>query len=168
MQLLRHYLHGKQLTLAQAGTFLRLVFVLVFMGQLVIAMLSGLVLRLAAADAAAVPNPVLGWVLVFISLPNLPIVLFLSVRGVRPLDRNASLSATLLAAVLLSTPAWFLSLALITGQALIHLLLLLAILLLQYGIGMFLVLRFARLVIPADGAEGAAQVSSSDRAAGAG
>ena len=58
MKLLRLYLHGKQLTLAQATTFLRLVFVLVFMGQLVLAMLSGLVLRLAAADSAAVANPV--------------------------------------------------------------------------------------------------------------
>lgn len=150
MKFLRLYLQGKQLTLAQAAAFLRLVFVLVFMAQLVVAMLSGLALRLAVSETAATPNAVLGWVLVLISLPNLPIVLFLSVRGTRRHDRHASLSATLLAAVLLSTPAWFLSLALITSQSTLHLVLLLGILLLQYGIGMFLVLRFARLAIPVE------------------
>lgn len=149
MKLLRLYLHGKQLNVAQANMFLRLVFVVVFMGQLVLAMLTGLLLRLAAGGTAAAPNSVLGWVLVLISLLNLPLVLFLSSRGVRAGDRQAALTGTLLAAVLLSTPAWFLSLALITRQELLHLVLLLGLLLLQYGIGMFLALRFARLALSA-------------------
>ncbi len=149
MKLLRQYLHGKDLNLAQATSFLRLVFVVLFMSQLVLAMLTGMALRLAVPGAATGGNPLLGWVLVIISLPHLPLVLYLSSRGVKALDRGSSLSATLLAGVLLSTPAWFLSLALITGQPLLQLGLLLAILLLQYALGLFLVNRFARLVIPA-------------------
>ncbi len=148
MKLLRSYLHSPELTLAQASSFLRLVFVVLFMGQLIVAMLTGFLLRLAVPGGAQAGDPLLGWVLVFISLPHLPLVLFLSTRGVRALDRGASLSATLLSAVLLSTPAWFLSLALITSQPRLPLLLLLVILLMQYAVGMFLTGRFARLVIP--------------------
>lgn len=154
MRLLRQYLKSPTLTLAQATTFLRLVFVLVFMAQLLVAMLSGIALRLAVPGAQA-GNPLLGWVLVAISLPHLPLVLFLSSRGVKAFDRGASLSATLLAGVMLSTPAWFLSLALITGQQLLQLGLLLGILLLQYAIGLFLSSRFARLVIPSTPASSA-------------
>lgn len=149
MKLLRSYLHSPELTLAQAASFLRLVFVVLFMGQLITAMLTGFLLRLAVPGSSQAGDPLLGWVLVFISLPHLPLVLFLSTRGVRALDRGASLSATLLSAVLLSTPAWFLSLALITSQPRLQLLLLLIILLMQYAVGMFLTGRFARLVIPA-------------------
>lgn len=149
LRLLRTYLHEPQLKLAQATSFLRLVFVVTFMGQLVVAMATGLILRLAVPDVPEPANDVLGWVLVLISLPHLPLVLFLSTRGTRALNRGASLSSTLLAGVLLSTPAWFLSLALITRQAQLHLFLLLAILVFQYALGMLLVSRFARLLIPA-------------------
>ena len=141
-------MHSPQLTLAQASSFLRLVFLLAFMGQLVVAMATGLVLRLAVPDVPPPASGILGWVLVLISLPHLPLVLYLSTRGAQALNRGASLSGTLLAAVLLSTPAWFLSLAMITRQAQIHLMLLLAILVFQYALGMILTTRFARLVIP--------------------
>ena len=148
MRLLRQYLHGPELTLAQALMFLRLVFVLLFAGQLLVALLTGIMLRLAVPGAGGGGNPLIGWVLLAISLPHLPLVLWLSSRGVRALDRGASLSATILAGVLLSTPGWFLSLALVTGQPLLQLGLLLALIMLQYGLGMMLCGRFARLVIP--------------------
>lgn len=150
LRLLRTYLHSPQLTLAQATSFLRLVFLLAFMGQFVAAMATGLVLRLAVPDVPEPSSGILGWVLVLISLPHLPLVLFLSTRGTQALNRGASLSSTLLAGVLLSTPAWFLSLAMITRQAQLHLLLLIVIILFQYALGMFLTSRFARLVIPAE------------------
>lgn len=153
LNLLRTYLHSPQLTLAQASRFLRLVFLLAFMGQFVVAMATGLALRLAVPDVPEPSSGILGWVLVFISLPHLPLVLFLSTRGTRALNRGASLSSTLLAGVLLSTPAWFLSLAMITRQAQIHMFLLLGILVFQYALGMFLTSRFARLVIPAEPAQ---------------
>lgn len=128
--------------------FLRLVFVGLFVGQVLIALLTGLVLRMSVPGSGGGGNPLMGWVLIVLSLPHLPLVLWLSSRGVRALDRGASLSATILAGVMLSTPGWFLSLALVTGQPLLQLGLLLGIIVLQYGLGLFLCSRFARLVIP--------------------
>lgn len=153
MNIVRLYLHGQQLTVARATSFLRLVFVVVFMGQLVIAMLTGIVLLLATSAPVRPGNPLLGWVLLAVCLPQLPVVLYISTRGLRAFDRGSALSSTLLAAVMLSTPAWFLSLALISRQPQVILYLLLGVLLVQYAIGMFLTARLGRLLIPAEPAE---------------
>lgn len=118
------------------------------MGQLVIAMATGLVLRLLAPGAGS-PDSLLAWMLVILSLPHLPLALALSVRGIQGGNRGSALSATLLTAVLLSTPAWFLSLAIITGQQGLPVLLLMMILVSQYAIGMVMTGRFARLALVA-------------------
>jgi len=163
LKILRLYLHGQQLSAAQATSFLRLVFVVVFMGQLVVAMLTGLVLALAAGAPAKPGNPLLGWVLLAVCLPQLPVVLYISTRGLKAFDRGSALSSTLLAAVMLSTPAWFLSLALISRQPDLILYLLLAVLLVQYGIGMFLTARLGRLLVPAAPAgEGGAETAAAE------
>jgi hypothetical protein len=134
--------------LPQALSFLRLSFVLLFMGQLVIAMATGLVLRLLAPGAGS-PDSLLAWMLVILSVPHLPLALALSVRGIQGGNRGSALSATLLTAVLLSTPAWFLSLAMITGQQGLPVIILMMILAGQYAIGMVMVGRFARLSLVA-------------------
>lgn len=125
------------------------------MGQLVVALAAGLGLKLLAPEVQS-GNSLLGWMLVILSVPHLPLALVLSVRGVQGGNRGSALSATLLTAVLLSTPAWFLSLAIITGQQGLPLILLGLILALQYAFGLFLISRFARLSIRVpepDGAE---------------
>jgi hypothetical protein len=132
--------------LPQALSFLRLAFVLLFMGQVVVAMTTGLGLRLIS-PAPPNPNSLLAWMLVVLSIPNLPLALALGVRGLTGGNRGSALSATLLTAVLLSTPAWFLSLAIITGQRGLPVIMLGLILAGQYAIGIFLTGRFARLSI---------------------
>jgi hypothetical protein len=133
--------------------------VLLFMGQLVIAMATGLVLRLLAPGAGS-PDSLLAWMLVILSLPHLPLALAVSVRGIQGGNRGSALSATLLTAVLLSTPAWFLSLAIITGQQGLPVLLLMVILVSQYAIGMIMTGRFARLALVAPTKEAAAAEGS--------
>ncbi len=145
---LRQYVNGPQLDVAQATSFLRQVFLIVFMSQFTVAMATGLVLR-ALFPAPTGGDSLLGWVLVLISVPHLPMSLALAVRGLQGANRGSSLSSTLLVAVLLSTPAWFLSLGFATGQADGPLFTLMAIMVGQYAIGMFLTGRFARLAIPA-------------------
>src|SRR5690625_823161 len=133
------------------------------MGQLVIAMLTGIVLLLATSAPVRPGNPLLGWVLLAVCLPQLPVVLYISTRGLKAFDRGSALSSTLLAAVMLSTPAWFLSLALISRQPDLILYLLLAVLLVQYGIGMFLTARLGRLLVPAAPAgEGGAETAAAE------
>lgn len=64
----------------------------------------------------------------------------------RPGTKGSALSATLLGAVLLATPAWFLMLALITSQTVLPLITLGAAVFAGYALGFVLTGRFARRV----------------------
>lgn len=147
---LRRFLTATQVTPAQAAMVLRGLYLAMFGGQFAVAMLAGFALA-AFFPPAPAQSALLGWVLVLFALPHLPLSMFLATRGLQGASRGSAVSATVMSAVLLSTPAWFLSLGLATRQPLPPLLALLAVLASGYAAGMFLVGRFARLAIPADG-----------------
>lgn len=121
-------------------------------------MLCGFLLRLFF-DVDPARDGLLGWVLVIIAVPHLPLSLALGVRGLQGGSRGSALNSTLMSAVLLSTPAWFLALGLATRQPLQPMFVLTLLMAMNYAIGIFLAGRFARLSIKVrpeteDGEEG--------------
>ena len=136
---------SKAPTPAQALGSLRLVFVLAFGAQMVLALGLGLVLGLVTgAEPAARRGGLLGGILFGFTLLQLPLALGLSLAAARAGGKQAALSATILAAVLLATPAWFAALLLALRGPLVYLLALLGLLLLYYGVGFVLCGRFAQ------------------------
>jgi hypothetical protein len=106
------------------------------------AVLAVLILTLASGHPGE-PS-VLGPVLATLSLAQCALGLFLAELVSRPGGKGSVLSATLLAAVLLATPGWFLMLALTTGQSRLPLLAIGATVMAGYALGFVLTGRFAR------------------------
>ena len=112
---IERYLRDPQLPRPHAAAVLRGVFAAMFLGQMVVALVLAVVVRLVS-DLHTSPSPLLGWVLVLLSTLELPLGVVLAGIAGRGDDRRRALSAALLGAVILSTPAWFAALALATGQ----------------------------------------------------
>lgn len=128
-----------------ATTALRTVFASMFAGQLAVAAALGVVVLLLNGQPAG-RSSVLGPVLAVIALLQCGLGVFLPELLARGGGKGRVLSATLLAAVLLASPGWFLMLALITGQAALPLMILLSLLASAYALGFLLTGRFARRV----------------------
>lgn len=143
------YLHTPQISLAGATSFLRSAFVLAFMAQCVVAALVGVVVVLLAGQAPRNPSALLAWILVGIALAQLPVVVFVVARlgALKPGKgaRRAALSAALMTGVMLASTAWFLALALATGQAGAPLFVLLFLTVSGYAVGFLLVGRLGRV-----------------------
>jgi len=122
---------------------LRLVFVLTFFAQLVVAAIVGVIVRAFAANPP-LASPVLATVLVAAAVLQLPIALAAAFRLGKVVSRQAALSRTLFMGVLLSATAWFTSLALATGQRGASVYLLLALVMLAYALGFLAVSRLAK------------------------
>jgi hypothetical protein len=127
----------------QAAAALRGVFAGMYLAQVGIAAVLAVAMLLLAGERSRDPS-ILGPVLAALSLAQVALGSFLAELVSRPGSKGSVLSATLLAAVLLATPGWFLMLALVTGQAEIHLLLIAATLVAGYALGFALAGRFAR------------------------
>ncbi len=131
---IERYLLDPDLRRSQAAATLRAVFAAMFLGQMVVAMLLAMVVRLVT-EVHTRPSALLGWVLVVLSVAELPLGAVLAGIAGRGDDRRRALSAVLLGAVILSTPAWFAALALATGQRGLPVLVLWALLALYYAFG---------------------------------
>lgn len=142
---LRAFLREPRPDPATAVTFLRLVYAGMFGAQTVVAALLGLLLLLLAPPARPAA-PVLSWTLVALAALQLPLALLMVAASARAGGKGAALSATLVAGVLLSTPAWFLMMALVMGSRGTPPLLLLLQLAVGYALGFGLTGRLARLV----------------------
>ncbi|MFA5551954.1 MAG: hypothetical protein WDA03_10100 [Trueperaceae bacterium] len=146
--LVRRYLTSHTLSAAVAAAFLRAAFVVAFMAQCVAAALVGVTVTLLAGGAPRNPSALLAWILVAIALAQTPVVVFVVARlgALRsgPGARRAALSAALMTGVMLASSAWFLALALATGQAGTPLFVLLFLTLSGYALGFMLVGRLAR------------------------
>ena len=112
---LAHYLQDDPLARSRAAGVLRAVYAVMFLGQMAVALVLAVLVRLAS-HLHTRPAPLLGWVLVGLAVLELPLGLALASVAARGNDRRRVLSAALLGAVILSTPAWFAALALATGQ----------------------------------------------------
>ncbi len=131
---LDHYLRAASLEPRRAAAVLRSVFAVMFLGQMLTALVIAIVVRLIS-HLDTHPSPLLGWVLVGLTGLELPLGLLLAGLAGRGRDRRRALSASLLGAVVLSTPAWFAALALATGQGGPPVVVLWALLALYYGVG---------------------------------
>lgn len=101
---------------------------------------------LALAGSLAARPSALGPVLAGLGLLQCVFGVFLPESIARPGTKGSALSATLLGAVLLATPAWFLMLALITSQRALPLATLGVAVFAGYALGFVLTGRFARRV----------------------
>ncbi len=127
---------------------LRGVFAAMFLAQVGVAaaLASGLAL-LAPVQTSA--SPLTAQILVVLALVDLPVAATLPYLGARGGGKSAALAATLLAGVLLATPAWFLAFAALVKSGAVYLLLLLAVVLNAYALGFFLCGRFAGFAVVA-------------------
>jgi hypothetical protein len=123
--------------------------VLAFMGQVAAAVLVGVVVVVLAGGVTKSPSSLLAWALVGLALAQLPVIVFMTTRlsavkgGTGA--RRAALHGALVTGVLLASSAWFLSLALATGQTGAPLFMLLALTLFAYGLGFLLTGRLGRV-----------------------
>ena len=127
------------------------------MAQTVVAVLVGVGVA-ALAPGEPRPSPVLAWTLVALAGAQLPVGLASLTRLAAVGSRQAALSRAIFAGVTLSTTAWFAALALATGQRGAPVVVLLATLLLAYGLGFLGTSRLARTAaaLPARRAPGPA------------
>jgi hypothetical protein len=140
---LQQFMATKRPSYGQALSTLRLVFVAMFAAQVAVALVIAGLVRLFLTGGSA--SALVSQVLVVIALPYLPLTLLLTQRSTQQGGKQAAVSATLLSAVLLATPAWLFALALIMGSSLNYLLILLAIIALHYALGFLLCGRFAQV-----------------------
>lgn len=120
-----------------------------FLAQCVAAALVGVVVVLLAGGVSGSPSPLLAWTLVALALAQLPVAAFMVTRlgALKSGDgaRRAALSTALMMGVMLASTAWFLSLALATGQAGMPLFALLGITMLSYAVGFLQIGRLGRV-----------------------
>ena len=114
-----------------------------FGAQVAISLLVVALILLLGGRARAEPT-MLGPVLAGLALLQCLLGVFLPDAVARTGEKGSVLSATLLAAVLLSTPAWFLMLALVTDQGTLPLALMLLALLNGYALGFWLCGRLGK------------------------
>jgi hypothetical protein len=147
---LRHFLKNPQATVPEALGILRLIFLLMFMAQFVVATLLALALGLIFGPGKN-SSPLLSQILILLSLMQLPLALAIPQLSARAGGKQAALAATIMVAVFLSVPAYFASFALLTGTSLPYLMILLALLMTFYALGLFMVNGFAKLAVKGSG-----------------
>jgi hypothetical protein len=129
--------------------FLRSAFAVSFLAHAAVAALVGIVVVLLAGAAPRNPNSLLAWMLVGMTLAQLPVALLIVVRAGAlrsgPGARRAALSSAILTGVMLASTAWFLALALATGQGGTPLFVLLLVTLTAYSVGFLLMGRLGRV-----------------------
>lgn len=143
------YLNSPELTSGAAAAMLRSAYALAFLAQCAAAALVGTAVVLLAGGAPSRPSPLLAWILVGIALAQLPVVVFVVARlGALKAGkgaRRAALSAALMTGLMLASAAWFLALALATGQVGLPLFVLLFLTVSGYATGFLLVGRLGRV-----------------------
>ena len=134
---LRRFLNDKHPTRRAALAVLRGVFAAMFLAQSVVAGLLFTVLSLVDGGEQTA-GTLVSQILLVLAAAQLPLGVMLAYFTGKSGGKGAALSATLLGAVILSTPAWFLAFALLIGSAELYLLLLLVVLVNAYGAGFLL------------------------------
>ena len=143
---LRQYLKNPDLNHVEALSLLRMVFLLMFAMQLLVAALLALVLAVVF-ERSGVTTPLVAQILIFLAFFQLPFAVYLPQLAVRVGGRQAALSATIMSAVLLSVPAYFTSFAALIGSPMSYLVILFAILMGYYALGLFMVSGFAQIAL---------------------
>ena len=139
---------------AVAAAALRFVYAAVFLAQVALAAVVGILL-FAALPTPPRPNDWVAGVLVGFAALHLPLGGGLAWAASRSPGKGAALAGAITAAVLLSVPAWFLALATLSAQRTPFLLAGLALVAVGYGLGFAFLRRFVRAATtPVDPPEG--------------
>ena len=141
---LRAFATGPPPTAFQAAALLRLVYLLVFGLQVLLAVLVGSALAWLV-PTRGVPNDLVAVVLLAMGAFHLPLGWVLARTALRAGGRQAALSGTIAGAVLFSIPAWFGALLLVSGQRPLYLLGIAAVISVGYALGFALAGLAARV-----------------------
>ena len=138
----RRYVAGDPLPAGAAAALLRAAFAVSFGAQTALALVVGVLVR-ALTDTPAESSPLLGIVLAVLGLLQGPAGLAAALAPLPESERvrGAALQRTLFAAVLLSTPAWYLAFLISTGVGGWPLLALIGLLALYWFAGILLATR---------------------------
>ena len=137
-----------------AGAALRFAYAAVFLAQVALAAIVGAVL-FAALPTPPRPNDWVAGVMVGFAALHVPLGGGLAWAASRAPGKGAALAGAITAAVLLSVPAWFLALAVLSAQRTPFLFAGLALVAVGYGIGFAFVPRFVRVATtPVEALEG--------------
>lgn len=125
---------------------LRGVFGAMFLTQAgVAALLAGALALLVSPRAPA--TALTSQVLVLLSLVQVPVAATIAYFTGRSGGKGAALAATIMAGVLLATPAWFLAFAVLIGSGGVYLALLLTVVVNAYAVGFILCGHFAGFAV---------------------
>ena len=150
-------------TTAVAAAALRFVYAAVFLIQVALAALVGATLS-AALTTPPRPNDWVAGVLVGFAALHLPLGGGLAWAASRSPGKGAALAGAIVAAVLLSVPAWFLALAMLSAQRTPFLFAGLALVAIGYGLGFAFLGRFVKAATtPVEAEEGTESTSDGDR-----
>jgi hypothetical protein len=124
---------------------MRMVYVLTFMAQVAVAaIVAGVMVAVVGRQSS---GTLLAQILVVLSLAQLPVALLLSFRASKAGGKQAALSASIMAGVLLSTPAWFAALVFLVSSTFLYLAILIFILMFYYAVGFMLCGRWAKVAL---------------------
>ena len=145
---LRSFAAGPPPDAFEAAALLRLVYLGVFGGQVLLALLVGTLLAVLVPSRGAA-NDIVAAVLLAMAFFHLPLGWVLGRAAVRAGGRQGALSGIIAAAVLFSIPAWFGVLLLVSGQRPVSLMAIAAVVSIGYSLG-FVLTGVAAQVAAAD------------------
>jgi hypothetical protein len=158
LRVLQNFLKNPQLSELEAANFLRLVYGITFMAQVAVAaLLAGVLAGVAGrqfpgtqSSGTQSSGALLAQIFIVLSLLQFPLALTLSFRVGKAGGKQAALSASIMAGVLFSTPAWFTALVFLVSSPFFYLAILVALLMLYYAIGFMLCSRWAKVALVPD------------------
>ncbi len=145
LKALQTFINNPKPSRQEALGVLRANFALMFLAQVLIALVLAFLLRLAGGKQTT--SNLVSQILVLFTLFQLPLGVTLPLFASRTGGKGPALSATILMAVLLSTPAWFAAFAFLIGSKSLYLMILLLLLVTYYNTGFFLCGRFASIAL---------------------
>jgi hypothetical protein len=142
---LQSFLKNPQPSEHEAASILRMIYGLAFMAQIAVAaVLAGTIVAIAGRQSS---GTLLAQILVVMSVVQLPLALLLSFGVSKAGGKRAALSASIMAGVLLSTPAWFLAMTFLVSSTFLYMAVLFLILTLYYLVGFLLCGNWAKVAL---------------------
>ncbi|MCA9838861.1 MAG: hypothetical protein KC422_18235 [Trueperaceae bacterium] len=142
---LQNFIANPKPSRQEALGVLRANFALMFLAQVLVAILLAVLLRLLSKPQHG--SVLVSQILVLFTLLQLPLGVSLPLFASRHGGKGAALSATLLMSVLLSTSAWFAAFAFLIGSQNSYLMIMLLLLIIYYNTGFFLCGHFANVAL---------------------
>lgn len=144
---LRAFFAGGLPDRATAGSAIGLIYVAAFFGHLLLAALLAALLAWWLPGRQQQPNDLMATVLVAFAALQLPVGAAMAWVASGQPGKGPAVAGATVAAVMLSSPAWFIALMVVSNQRLVFLLVGAAVLMVAYGMGFAFMPRFVRAAI---------------------